>query len=81
VAALVGGTSTILVHALYSLGDVVTLWDVLEHLLDPVSALAAVPRWLKPGGLVVVQTQNANSVTAERSGGPAVTHSGFGEKA
>jgi SAM-dependent methyltransferase len=44
--------------------DVVTLWDVLEHLTDPLAALAAVPRWLRPGGLLVVQTQNARSVTA-----------------
>lgn len=44
--------------------DVLTLWDVLEHLADPVAALAAAPRWLKPGGLLVVQTQNVNSVTA-----------------
>lgn len=44
--------------------DVLTLWDVLEHLADPVAALAAAPRWLKPGGLLVAQTQNVNSVTA-----------------
>jgi SAM-dependent methyltransferase len=44
--------------------DVVTMWDILEHLADPVAALAQLPRWLTPGGLLVVQTQNANSVTA-----------------
>lgn len=44
--------------------DVLTMWDVLEHLTDPVAALAAARRWLKPGGLLVVQTENANSVTA-----------------
>lgn len=44
--------------------DVVTLWDVLEHLTDPVAALAETPRWLRPGGLLVVQTQNVHSATA-----------------
>lgn len=44
--------------------DVITLWDVLEHLGDPVGALGAALDWLKPGGLLVVQTQNVNSVTA-----------------
>lgn len=44
--------------------DVVTMWDALEHLTDPVAALAETPRWLRPGGLLVVQTQNVNSVTA-----------------
>lgn len=44
--------------------DVVTMWDTLEHLTDPVAALTETPRWLRPGGLLVVQTQNVNSVTA-----------------
>ena len=44
--------------------DVVTMWDTLEHFTDPVAALAETPRWLRPGGLLVLQTQNANSVTA-----------------
>jgi len=43
--------------------DIVTLWDVFEHLLDPVGDLGRVRRWLRPGGLIVIQTQNANGVT------------------
>ena len=48
--------------------DVITLWDVLEHLGNPVAALGAARDWLKPDGLLVVQTQNVNSVTASWMG-------------
>jgi len=44
--------------------DVVTMWDVLEHLVDPVGDLGRARNWLRPGGLIVIQTQNANSVTS-----------------
>ena len=44
--------------------DVVTMWDVLEHLLDPVGDLRRAREWLRPGGLIVIQTQNVNSVSA-----------------
>jgi len=36
--------------------DVVTLMDVIEHVVDPGVALRRVRRWLRPGGLVVVET-------------------------
>jgi len=38
--------------------DAVTLWDVLEHLHDPLSDLRAIWRILKPGGIVVVRVPN-----------------------
>jgi len=44
--------------------DVLTLWDVLEHLVDPVGDLVGAGQWLRPGGLIIIQTQNANGVTA-----------------
>jgi cyclopropane fatty-acyl-phospholipid synthase-like methyltransferase len=44
--------------------DVVTMWDVFEHLSDPVGYLRRVHHWTRSGGMVVIQTQNANSVTA-----------------
>lgn len=44
--------------------DVLTLWDVLEHLTDPAGDLRCARHWLRPGGLIVIQTQNANGVTA-----------------
>lgn len=43
--------------------DVVTLWHVFEHLLDPPSELAEIRRVLKPGGLVVI---NVPTVQAAR---------------
>lgn len=41
--------------------DVVTLWDVLEHLHDPAGSLHEIYRILKPDGLVVVRVPNADS--------------------
>jgi 2-polyprenyl-3-methyl-5-hydroxy-6-metoxy-1,4-benzoquinol methylase len=36
--------------------DLVTLWDVLEHLLNPVETLKNLTRFLKPGGYLLLQT-------------------------
>lgn len=41
--------------------DVITLWDVIEHLSEPVETLQIISKILKPGGLLVVTTPNANS--------------------
>ena len=38
--------------------DVVTLWDVLEHLSDPVSVLRRIHALLRPGGLLAFTTHN-----------------------
>jgi 2-polyprenyl-3-methyl-5-hydroxy-6-metoxy-1,4-benzoquinol methylase len=38
--------------------DVVTLWDVLEHLQDPVSALRSIRGLLRPDGLLAFTTHN-----------------------
>ncbi|NCO32257.1 MAG: hypothetical protein AUJ92_19695 [Armatimonadetes bacterium CG2_30_59_28] len=40
--------------------DVVTLWDVLEHVPDPRSILREIRRILKPRGLAVVRVPNVN---------------------
>jgi 2-polyprenyl-3-methyl-5-hydroxy-6-metoxy-1,4-benzoquinol methylase len=41
--------------------DVVTLWDVLEHLTDPVSVLTRARELLRPDGLLAFTTHNLDS--------------------
>jgi SAM-dependent methyltransferase len=41
--------------------NVITLWDVLEHLHDPEAALVEAARLLRPGGLMVMSTPNLDS--------------------
>ena len=44
--------------------DLVTLWDVLEHLSDPVAVLRGVRSLLRPDGLLAFTTHNLDSVLA-----------------
>lgn len=44
--------------------DVVTLWDVIEHVPDPLSFINTVSKYLKSGGFLVIETGNYKS--AER---------------
>jgi SAM-dependent methyltransferase len=44
--------------------DVITAWAVFEHLHDPAAAFAACARLLRPGGLLIVQVPNLNSIHA-----------------
>jgi 2-polyprenyl-3-methyl-5-hydroxy-6-metoxy-1,4-benzoquinol methylase len=48
--------------------DVITFWDVLEHLPDPVAALRQAFRLLRPGGEVLVRLPNLAGYTARRFG-------------
>ena len=41
--------------------DVVTLWDVLEHLHDPTATLEEISRILNPDGIVVLRVPNLDS--------------------
>jgi 2-polyprenyl-3-methyl-5-hydroxy-6-metoxy-1,4-benzoquinol methylase len=48
--------------------DVVTLWDTLEHVPDPRSAIARLRRWIRPGGWLFVNVPNVESWTAKALG-------------
>lgn len=39
--------------------DLITMWDVIEHLTDPAGALETIKKYLKPGGVLFIQTPNA----------------------
>ncbi|MBS3105500.1 class I SAM-dependent methyltransferase [Candidatus Woesearchaeota archaeon] len=45
--------------------DVVTIFDVIEHLPDPKATLKEIRRVLKPNGFVVITTPNIGSMTAK----------------
>lgn len=44
--------------------DVVTLWDVLEHLPDPRAIVRRIATWLAPGGALVLQLPDGGSLPA-----------------
>ena len=48
--------------------DLVTLWDVIEHLHDPVGALGEIRRLLKPAGLLVMSTPDLSALDARLFG-------------
>jgi len=48
--------------------DVATLWDVLEHLYDPLAELAEINRVLKDDGLLVIELPNTRSFDASLFG-------------
>jgi 2-polyprenyl-3-methyl-5-hydroxy-6-metoxy-1,4-benzoquinol methylase len=45
--------------------DLVTMWDVVEHIPDAVAALREVRRLLAPGGKLLIETQNVDSRAAK----------------
>ncbi|HEX7501909.1 MAG TPA: class I SAM-dependent methyltransferase [Acidobacteriota bacterium] len=48
--------------------DAVTLWDVVEHLGDPLAVLKQVHGLLRPGGIVALSTHLVDSAAARLSG-------------
>ena len=49
--------------------DLITLWDVLEHLPNPHATIAAISDHLKPGGWLALSTHNIASPAARLLGG------------
>ena len=47
--------------------DVITLWDVIEHLQNPASLLGDIYKRLAPGGLIAVRTANIRSALFARN--------------
>lgn len=48
--------------------SLVTLWHVLEHFIAPVEELKKMRRLLKPGGILLVEVPNLNSIKFKLSG-------------
>lgn len=48
--------------------QVITLWDVLEHVNSPTQVMSLVRKWLTPGGWVFLNLPNSASLTAKTSG-------------
>lgn len=48
-------------HRLY---DAITMWDVIEHVLDPAAFVAKARAMVRPGGIVVVCTPDEESLLA-----------------
>jgi dolichol-phosphate mannosyltransferase len=48
--------------------DTVTLWDVIEHLHDPLGELRAVHQILRPGGVLGMSTMDTHSLFARLTG-------------
>ncbi|OSA93193.1 UNVERIFIED_ORG: methyltransferase [Clostridium botulinum] len=43
--------------------DVITMWLVLEHMVNPVNTLLGMKKWLKPGGVIGIKVPNADGIT------------------
>lgn len=48
--------------------DVITMWDSIEHMEDPLQGLKDAGRFMKTGGLLVINTPDIGSIWARLSG-------------
>jgi SAM-dependent methyltransferase len=44
--------------------DLITMFHVIEHLATPVETVAKLARWLRPGGILALETPNRSSLDA-----------------
>jgi uncharacterized protein (UPF0276 family)/2-polyprenyl-3-methyl-5-hydroxy-6-metoxy-1,4-benzoquinol methylase len=56
--------------------DLVTLWEVLEHIMEPGQLLAHITSVLKPGGMLLVLVPNADSLVTRILHGQSGTFGG-----
>ena len=49
--------------------DLITMWDLIEHVPDPAALLAECRRLLRPGGVIAISTPDAGSLLAHVLGG------------
>src|SRR5690606_6955751 len=45
--------------------DLITFWDAIEHVMHPREVLASARRLLRPGGLIVIATDNFDCLVAD----------------
>lgn len=48
--------------------DVITMWETIEHVAEPLAALAALRTWLRPGGVLAIGTGDNASLVARLLG-------------
>jgi len=44
--------------------DLISMWDVIEHLPDPMTSLRNARRWLRADGVLMIETQDVRSLAA-----------------
>jgi len=48
--------------------DAVTLWETINHMVDPLGDLACIHRWMKPGGILAISVGDMSSLLARAMG-------------
>jgi 2-polyprenyl-3-methyl-5-hydroxy-6-metoxy-1,4-benzoquinol methylase len=48
--------------------DVIVMWHVIEHFVDPLANLRRLRAWLRPGGVLILETRNYTGYDARQLG-------------